>query len=175
MGNTASKKRLNDGLTPLESRFCHEYCVDYLGGPALKRAGSKAKFADQQASEMLRKPHIATEINRIIAKQNEKVGVNKTWLMTELVLQYRAAAAAASAGNTAERRLALQALEKIGQHVDVNAFRQQLGIGNPDGTPFNYDALNDEELDDLERLLVKAAKASPDSGGFTSESGETIQ
>lgn len=172
MSRKASANRHKpEALTPLESRFCHEYCVDYQAGPALKRAGSKAKFADQQAYEMLRKPHIAAEIQRIIAGQNEKAHINKQWIMNELALQYRAASAAAAVGNTAERRIAVQCLEKLGQHVDVNAFRAQIGLGNPDGSEMDLSGLTDEQLDQLEKLLEIAALAEPSEGG----KGETIQ
>lgn len=161
----ASVRRLKSGLTALEERFVAEYCVDFIGSAALRRAGSQARYIDQQAYEMLRKPHIVEAISAQVAKTNEKAIVNKQWIMTELVLQYRAASAAAAAGNTAERRVALQALEKLGQHVDVNAFRQQIGVGNLDGSNFDFSGLNDDELDDLERLISKAALTSGGSGG----------
>jgi len=167
----ARRRRGGATLTDLETRFVAEYLVDMMAGPALRRAGSTTKFPDQQASEMLRKPHIAAEVQKRIAAANEKCEVNRTWVLTELALQYRAASTAASAPqpggkrNVAEARLALSALEVIGKHVDVNAFRQQIGIGNPDGTAFDYAGLNDDELDQLENLLSKAALSSGDPGG----------
>lgn len=167
---------MKSGLTPLETRFCVEYVVDYQGGPALVRAGSTATYPDQQAYEMLRKPHIAREIERLIAGQNEKAAVNKQWIMNELVALYQGAKLAAEGvgtgkPNATERATALRALEKLGMHVDVNAFRAQLGLGNPDGSPLDLSGLDDEDLDVLERVLAKAALA----GGGSSGEGETLQ
>lgn len=163
----ASRRHIVKGLTPLEERFCAEYVVDFDGTAALKRAGSSAKWLSQQAYEMLRKPHIATRIQELIVGQNEKALVNKQWVMNELVLVYRSAMAGATAGkgNSAERATALRALEKLGQHVDVNAFRAQVGIGNPDGSAFDLSGLSDGELDNLESILSKVALSGGDSSG----------
>ena len=163
----ASRRHIVKGLTPLEERFCAEYVVDFNGTEALKRAGSSAKWVAQQAYEMLRKPHIAQRIQALIVGQNEKALVNKQWVMNELVLVYRSAMAGANVGkgNSAERATALRALEKLGQHVDVNAFRQQIGLGNPDGSAFDLSGLNDDELDSLETILSKVALTGGDSSG----------
>jgi hypothetical protein len=166
----ATRRHKERELTLLEKRFVSEYTVDWQGGPALKRAGSTAEFVDQQAYEMLRKPHIANAIAARVALLNEKCAINKQWVMTELALQYRAASACAAVvtkgrRNTTEAKLAVECLEKLGRHVDVNAFRHQIGLGNPDGSAFDYDALTDEEQDDLERLLSKAALGDAVSGG----------
>jgi phage terminase small subunit len=174
----ALRRRTTRAPTDLESRFIAEYLVDLRAGPALRRAGSKAQYPDQQAYEMLGKPHIAAEVQKRVAAMNEKCEVNRSWVLTELALQYRAADTAARAPtggkrNVAEARLALSALEVIGKHVDVNAFRNQIGIGNPDGSAFNYDALDERELDDLERLLLKAATGEADARGLEGGEGPT--
>lgn len=154
-------------FTALEQRFIDEFMVDQVATYALKRAGSSAKHLHQQASEYMRKPHIAREIQRRISLQAEKAIVDKTWLMTELVLTYQAAKAAAgvTGGNPAERTIALRALEKIGMHVDVNAFRHQVGIGNPDGSTFDLSGLSDEQIEQLETIVSALAVANGDSGG----------
>lgn len=38
----------------------------------------------------------------------------------------------------------LKRIELIGKHVDINAFRDQHGVGNPDGTPL--DTVDDNEI-----------------------------
>lgn len=165
---TALNRHAKRELTPLESAFVLEYLKDFVGGYALVRAGSSAKYPDQQASEMLRKPHIADAVARAMTRRNEALEVNAKWVLTELVIQYRAAAVGAGTGtasNSAERSNALRALDKIGQHVDVGAFRAQIGIGNPDGTNFDFSGLEDDELSNLERILAKAAISGGDSSG----------
>lgn len=175
---------MKTGLTPLEARFCAEYIVDFVASYALKRAGSKAKYLDQQASEMMKKPHILAEIERRLVERNqaaiERGGVNRQWVLIRLVMEYERASAAANdpAGQSrsTDRGHALKALDKIGQHVDVNAFRQQIGLGNPDGSNFDYSALSDEELHDLERILSKAALGTdPDLAGAPGGAGSTLQ
>lgn len=45
----------------------------------------------------------------------------------------------------------IRALELVGKHIDVQAFRNQVGVGNPDGTPL--DSMSDDELkDEIARL-----------------------
>lgn len=165
----ARRRHTPEGLTDLELRFCFEYVVDFKGGPALRRAGSTAEYVDQQAYEMLRKPHIVAKIEALIAQANERSTVDKDWLKTELVLLYRSALSAADVyddkgkritTNPAERATALRTLEKIGQHVDVNAFRAQIGLGNADGSNFDFSGLSDEMLEQLETILSAAALAA---------------
>jgi hypothetical protein len=163
----ALRRHAKRELTPLEQAFVLEYLKDFVGGHALARAGSTAKYLDQQASEMLRKPIVADAIARAMTKRNEALEVNAKWVLTELVVQYRAAAVGAGTGkstNSAERANALRALDKIGQHVDVSAFRAQIGLGNPDGTNFDFSGLDDDELSKLESILSKAAISGGDSG-----------
>lgn len=163
---TKRRRALDPVFTGLELRFIDEFLITPGSATAaMKRAGSTTKYPEQQASEYLKKPHIAREIQRRFALQSEKHAVDKTWLITELVLQYNAAkAAAAITQSTSERRLAVTCLEKIGMHVDVNAFRQQIGLSNPDGSNLNLSGLSDADLDSLETLLAKAAIA----GGYSS-------
>lgn len=168
----ASTRHLGRKLTPLEERFCQEYIIDFVGAYALGRAGSSASPENrkQQAYEMLRKPKIVERITQLMAARSEKAQVDSAWVLAELVKQYRLADMAL------ERKTALSALKDIGQHVDVNAFRVQVGVGNPDGTAFNYDALSDDEQDILERLLVKAAAApSADIDGPEGVPRPTVQ
>lgn len=178
----ARRRQQKAGLTILEQKFVAEYMVDGIAGKALVRAGSRAKHPDQQAYEMLRKPHIAAEIEKRIAGLNEKTAMNAQWVLNELGLLYQFHKAGFLApGENGKRNLAAGkearvVLEKIGDHVNVNAFRKQLGVGNPDGTPFNYEALSDDELDALESLLRKAALgegSEADLAGLAGGAGET--
>lgn len=178
----AMKRHRKKELTPLEDRFIAEYMVDLCGGRALVRAGSRTRYPDQQASEMLRKPHIAREIEKRIALVNEKTAMNAQWVLNELGLLYQFHKAAFMAPIEKGKRdltagkEARVVLEKIGAHVNVNAFRTQLGVGNPDGSPFNYEALTDDELDALESLLRKAAlgeDSDADAIGLAGSEGTT--
>lgn len=172
MSRKPATRRNKRPLTGREAAFVRHYCSHWTGKRAVIEAGYRTKYPDQYASELIRKPHIANEIAKHTLKQSEALDVSAKWVLTKLVDQYNKAAKAADPSDDkswpAERGHALRALEKIGQHVDVNAFRQQIGLGNPDGSNFNYSALSDDELDTLERILSKAAVA----GGTESREGE---
>lgn len=170
----ARRRNARIELTHLEELFVAEYMVDLNATAALVRAGSTTKYPAQQASEMLRKPHIAREIERRIAGRSEKASINAQWVLNELGFLYAAARAGVTPhpGGKVDRgaiREARATLEIIGKHVNVNAFRSQLGIGNPDGTAFDYSGLTDDQLDQLEALLAIVTVG----GGSESREGET--
>lgn len=166
----ARRRHRPNGLTPLEDLFIAEYMVDFCAGKALVRAGSGAKYPDQQAYEMLHKPHIAAEIEKRIAARSEKAAINAQWVLNELAILYSATKTAALTPDDRGRRdraairEARQTLELMGKHVNVNAFRSQLGIGNPDGSEFDLSGLSDEQLDQLETLLSAIALTGGDTG-----------
>lgn len=160
------RKRIFPGLTELENNFVNEYLIDMDATNAHRRAGYNSKYAGQDAYELRRKPHIAAAIAERLTKRSENLGIDAKFVIIEAAHQYREAAVRASS-DPRERALALKALEMIGKHVDVQAFRQQVGIGNPDGSNYDYSRLSDSDLDQLERLLTIAAgiDGSPDGEG----------
>lgn len=55
-------------LTPKQAAFCREYMVDCNGTQAAIRAGYSEHTANEQASQMLAKPHIENEVRRLQAE-----------------------------------------------------------------------------------------------------------
>jgi phage terminase small subunit len=148
------------GLTPRERMFIAEYPVDWNATQAAIRAGYSAKSAKHIGHELTRKPKISEAIIGILAKREAKAAIDARWVLARLVDVEAEAANVAEgkdpAGKSAARLHRLRALELIGKHVDVNAFRTQLGISGPDGSPlWDLSRLDDEELDIFERLLAK--------------------
>lgn len=162
------RKKDTNGLTALEKRFVEEYLVDLNAKEAILRAGYNTAYPRQQGYEMLQKPKIVEAVARAQARRARRTNITQTTVLVEAFKQYRLADEAAGRGEKsrpAERSQALKALEMVGRHVDVMAFRNQIGVGNLDGSNFDLSGLNDAELSELERILSKAATSDSGSGG----------
>lgn len=157
------------GFTARERLFVAEYPVDWNATQAAIRAGYSVKSASDIGHELTRKPKIIDAITAYLAKRTDKAEVNAKWVLARLVdVEAEAASVAAdkdATGKAAARLHRLRALELIGKHVDVNAFRTQFGLSGPDGSPlWDLSRLTDEELDTFERLLAKISVVRSDQG-----------
>jgi phage terminase small subunit len=157
------------GFTPRERLFVAEYPVDWNATQAAIRAGYSARSASDIGYELKHKTKIVDAITAYLAKREDKAEISRSWVLARLVDVEAEAAKVAedkdAVGRTAARLHRLRALELIGKHVDVNAFRTQLGISGPDGSPlWDLSRLSDEELDQFERLLAKISVIGSDPG-----------
>ena len=75
--------------------------------------------AEQTASRLLRNAKVQSEIARIKKEKEEKLVVNANWVLLEQKNVYDAAIRAGDLSN------ANRALENIGKHRDVNAFKTE--------------------------------------------------
>ncbi len=166
------RRREFDGFTELENNFVNEYVIDMDATNAYIRAGYNSKYPSQDAYQLRRKPKIANAIASCMVRRNEELGIDAKFVLIETTYQYREAAGRASA-DPRERSHALKALEMLGKHVDVQAFRHQVGLGNPDGTNYDFTRLSFEQLDQLERLLSIAAGIEYNPEGEEGEGSET--
>lgn len=169
-----------DKLTPKERRFIEEYPRDLNGTQAAIRAGYSPKSATHIAREMLRKPKIVDALCAVNIKRSERTGLDRSWVLTQLVDTHDKVKDKDSATGVSAR---LKCLELIGRHVDVRAFRLGLGFpGNPEDNDdrdiWDLSRLTDKEFDEFERLLSKvtviaAHPGAPDPGGAgEAESGD---
>ncbi len=160
--------RAEDGLTGKQRRFVEEYPIDLNATQAAVRAGYSERAAKDIGFENLRKPAIVEAITRAMAKRSEKSEVDRSWVLLKLVKAHEDAEGIPGVGGIDRR---LKALELIGRHVDVSAWRMGWN-GEPTpgslGNRWDLDRLDDEELEVFERLL---AKISLDRGG-ESEQGD---
>ncbi|WP_299663857.1 terminase small subunit [uncultured Ruegeria sp.] len=152
-------------LTAKQERFVEEYLIDANATQAAIRAGYSEKTAFKIGSENLIKPKIAELIAAAQDKRSEKTEIDAERVLTELgLIGFLDPAELVEAGSITgpedipnlpehvRRAIAgwswdkhgnfvlkiadkLSALEKIGKHVNVQAFRDQLGLGGPDGGP----------------------------------------
>lgn len=59
-------------LTEMQERFVEEYMLCFKGAPAAVKAGFSEVTAKEQASQMLRMPHIKNELQRRFAERREE-------------------------------------------------------------------------------------------------------
>jgi hypothetical protein len=164
-----------DKLTVKQMRFVEEYPIDFDAAAAARRAGHPANGAKQIGYDNLRKPAIVDAITAVMACRSQANTVSRSWVMAQLVDAHEVARekAAANASYMAHR---LKALEMIGKHVDVRAFRLGAFSGADDPTDgadiWDLSLLNDEEFETFERLLAKVTiikPSAPREGGATAE------
>ena len=113
------------GRRTRRDRFAAEYVKDLNGAQAAIRAGYSAKTARHQAYELLTKPDIAAEVQRLQAKRAEAVDIDAEWVLRKL----REVAEQEDAAIPTKTR----ALELIGKHVGM--FTEKIEINDVSETP----------------------------------------
>ena len=71
-------------LTPRQRRFCEEYLVDLNASAAARRAGYSVTTAYSIGQENLKKPEIATEIQRRMEARSKRTEITADQVVTEL-------------------------------------------------------------------------------------------
>ena len=71
-------------LTPKQTRFCQEYLIDLNGTQAAIRAGYSKRTPNAIACELLGKPEIQAEIDKLLVKRSERTGVTADRVIQEL-------------------------------------------------------------------------------------------
>ena len=109
-------------LTDKQQTFVDEYLVDLNATQAAIRAGYSEKTAQQIGAENLSKPVIAEYIEARKAERSKRTEIDQDWLIRELTLQYH------KASDSDKDSAALRALELIGKHVQVGAFKEKVEL-----------------------------------------------
>ena len=132
-------------MTPKQQRFVEEYLVDLNATQAAMRAGYSAKTARQMASENLSKPDIQEAIALAKQARSEKTKIDAEWVLRELVkLHQRVTQEIKPALHSKTRKqmmdeegnllfvfnaaAANRALELIGKHTEIAAFKDRLEV-----------------------------------------------
>jgi len=181
------KRRDAGGFTDGE----RAYVLYYMG--AANRIGTEAALmagygkgsrgaAKRYAYELMQRPHIVAEIERLTAERNERLQYSSDDVLRDMLI-LKTETELLPNRNAPIMRTRLDILAKIGDHVGVNAFRKQVGLSSPTGGPIEHvDAAwladaTDEELDALEhaRSIIDrragATNAIPDGSGDTGGEG----
>lgn len=130
-------------MTPRQQRFVEEYLIDLNATAAARRAGYSAKTAEQQAARLLVNVKVAEAIAAAKAERSEKTKIDAVWVLTKAVALHELAI------KKEELSPAARALELVGKHVDVQAFKERVEHG-----------VTDDLADVLAKARLRAAKAA---------------
>jgi phage terminase small subunit len=82
---TGDISALKTALSPRQRRFAEEYIFDYVGNKAAIRAGYAIKYADQQASLLLRHKGVAAYIDYLgQTKESKIVSINPDYIIQQV-------------------------------------------------------------------------------------------
>lgn len=155
-------------LTPKQQAFVLEFLVDLNASQAAIRAGYARKGVNAASYSLMQRPHIAAAIKEAMEARNQRTKVDADYVLNRLteIDQMDLAAIHGDDGKLLPIRQwpliwrqmvkevdmksgkvkfhdKLRALELLGKHVDVNAFRENV---NHSGK-IDINTLPDDELD----------------------------
>ena len=130
-------------LTPKQQRFVDEYLIDLNATQAAVRAGYSKNSARQIGDENLSKPAIAAAVAKAKQERSEATRIDADWVLRQAVLLHRRCMAEIRPvlnpntrkqvydddGNalfTFNAAAANRALELVGRHVEVAAFKERV-------------------------------------------------
>lgn len=184
--NKNGRHRADDPERPLTEReqlFRMHYigAANFVGAEAVIMAGynvSSRQRARDMAHDIMRRPAVARAIELEMESRNVRLRVTADDVLRDLIkLKAEASTLKATSANVKTK---LSIIEKIGDHVDVNAFRKQVGLSSPTGGPIETaDAAwlaraSDEELDALEHaraIIDRRSGRNPDGADDDGDSG----
>ena len=136
---------MNANLSPKQQRFVDEYLIDLNATQAAIRAGYSKKTARQIGSENLSKPDIQEAIAEAKRERSEATKIDAGWVLRQAVELHRRCMQEIRPalhpktrqqlrdddGNalfTFNAAASARALELIGRHVDINAWRENVQV-----------------------------------------------
>ena len=138
---------MNAKLTPKQQRFVEEYLIDLNATKSAIRAGYSRNCAGQIGQENLQKPVIAAAVAKAKRERSEATKIDSNWVLRQAVELHRRCMQEIRPvrnpktgkqlhdddGNalfTFNAAAANRALELIGKHVDVAAFKDRVEVSN---------------------------------------------
>lgn len=155
-------------LNEKQEAFCREYIIDLNATQAAIRAGYSAKTAQEQSSRLLSNAMVSDRVAELKAERAQRTQIDADWVLTaakrvydrcmqdEPVLDRKGepvmcttANGSVAAAYTFDAAGANKALDTIGKHVNVNAFKTSIDHSSSDGsmTPITK----------IERVIIRAA------------------
>ena len=136
---------MNANLTPKQQRFVDEYLIDLNATQAAIRAGYSRNCAGQIGEENLKKPVIIAAVAKAKRERSEATKIDAEWVLRQAVeLHGRCMQEIRPALNPKTRKqlkdddgnalftfnaaAASRALELIGKHTEVAAFKDRLEV-----------------------------------------------
>jgi len=158
-------------MSPMQQRFVNEYLVDLNATQAAARAGYSAKTAVQKGYQLLQKPEIADAIAAKVAARSERTAIDADYVLRQAVKLHERCMQEVEPftdrkglqirdkdGNPLfvfNAAGAAKALELVGKHVNVSAFRERVEHSGPGGGPIetrDMTKLTPEQLDAIAAL-----------------------
>jgi hypothetical protein len=130
--------RDNEGWLQAERAFVLHYlgAANRIATDAALLAGygkGQRGTARRTGSDLMQRPHIVAEIERVTAERNERLGITAEDVLRKLLVIETEAVLLGR--NTQALKLRREVVKDIGDHVAVGAFRKQVGLSNPNGGP----------------------------------------
>ena len=149
-------------LTAKQQRFIEEYLIDLNATQAAIRAGYSGKTAGQIGGENLNKPEIQAAIAVAQAKRSEETAIDAAYVLRQAVKLHERCMSeiepdAVEGVFKFNAAGAAKALELVGKHVGVQAFRDQIGLSDPNGGPVAM-TLDTSKLSDTVLAELMAAR-----------------
>ncbi len=136
---------MNAKLTPKQQRFIDEYLIDLNATQAAIRAGYSPRTARAIACENLAKPDIQEAIAGAKRERSEATKIDAEWVLRELVKLHKRVTQEIKPALHPKTRTQMKdeegnllfvfnaaaanrALELIGKHTDITAFRDRLEV-----------------------------------------------
>lgn len=146
-------------LTPKQEAFVREYLLDLNATQAAIRAGYSAKTAEQQGSRLLRNVQVAAALSDAQTKRAERVEIDADYVLRQAVKLHERCMQEVSpivdrkgqqvtdeAGNPLfefNAAGAAKALELVGRHVSIQAFKEKIDLN----AKVEVETLTDEALE----------------------------
>lgn len=152
-------------LTEKQEAFCREYMKDLNATQAAIRAGYSEKTSYSIGQENLSKPEIQNRLSELKSARNERLQIDADWVLQQAVKVHQRCMQAEPVtdrdgnpvmvedadGNLVaaykfEHAGANKALELIGKHVSVGAFKENLQVNlTADVTPWSSIGTDEDE------------------------------
>lgn len=137
-------------MTPKQQRFVEEYLIDLNATQAAIRAGYSSKTAMEQGYQLLRNTSVAAAIDAGKEKRSAETAIDANYVLKQAVklhercmqevdpiLDRRGQQIRDDAGNPLfefNAAGAAKALELVGKHVSIQAFREKVDHSSLDGS-----------------------------------------
>lgn len=162
---------LRENLTDFQARFAEEYLVDLNASQAAVRAGSTATRPGQTGFDTLKLPEVAEYVGALQRLRSERTEIDADWVLRESTKLYQRC--------VNDKRVltdrkgmpildedgqlqwvfnatgAAKALELVGKHVNIQAFKENVGLSGAIGVAVvDARALSDEQLRALAAIPI---------------------
>jgi phage terminase small subunit len=157
---------LYESLTIRQRRFCEEYVVDYDGRAAAMRAGYATKWADRQASNLLKNQGVTKYVDFLTQSKIAKiVSVDPDYIIQQVILIIGKPGAKDS-----DR---LRGLELLARHLGM--FTEKVELTGRDGGPLETKKIEEDAQAFTQLLKSLSEKSRASNDVSVSNDGKGLQ